>query len=74
MALAAPLAGRQAHQVDAELVKTGRVAQGPPPAIAAGRVVRRRIIGPDMKRRGVDIDLGHGDPWKKLAGFASGGR
>jgi hypothetical protein len=46
VALAGPLAGRQAQQVDPELVEADRVAQLPAAAVLAGRVVGGGIAVP----------------------------
>ena len=59
VALARPLAGRQAQQVDAELGQAGGVAEQQPLAPLAGRVIGRRIAGSGAAGGLGGIDPGH---------------
>ena len=60
VALARPVARRQAHEIDAEIGKPAGVAQPLPHALGAGRVEGRRIARAFAFRHGGDVDLGHG--------------
>src|SRR5262245_18838840 len=59
VALAGPAAGRQPHQIDAEIAKPARVAQTLPRTCSTGRVEGRRIARALTCGHGGDVDLGH---------------
>jgi hypothetical protein len=59
VALAGPAAGRQGHQVDAEIAQPARLAQAPPRPCRTGRIERRRIARTLACGHGGDVDLGH---------------
>src|SRR5262245_35029740 len=61
VALARPIARRQAHKIDAEVSEPAGVAQALPHALGTGRVEWLRIARAFAFRHGGDVDLGHGD-------------
>ena len=60
VALARPIARRQAHQIDAEIGQPAGIAEALADALSTRRVERRRIARAFALRHGGDIDLGHG--------------
>src|ERR1700722_6964751 len=59
MALARPAAGRQGHQIDAEIAKSARHAQAPARTCRARRIERRRGSNTLTRGQGGYVDLGH---------------
>src|SRR5206468_5899334 len=62
VALARPVAGGQAHEIDPEVGEPAGVAQALAHALGTGRVEGRRIARAFAFRHGGDVDPGHGSP------------
>src|SRR5262245_8790663 len=60
VALARPVARRQAHEIDPKVREPAGVAQPLPHAGGTGRIERRRIARALALRHGGNVDLGHG--------------
>ena len=60
--LARPVARRQAHEVDAEILDPASIAQPLTYAVDAGRIELRRIARPFAFGYRSDVDLGHWRP------------
>jgi hypothetical protein len=59
VALARPIAGRQAHEIDAEISEPAGIAQPLPHALRTGRIKRRRIARTLAPRHSGNVDLRH---------------
>jgi hypothetical protein len=59
VALAGPAAGRQGHQIHAEIAKPARLAESPARTFCTGRSERWRITRTFARGDGGDVNLGH---------------
>lgn len=70
VALARPAAGRQRHQVDAEILQPAGIAEAAAGAPGARLVEGGRVTGAFADGDGLHVDLGHGRASRVDAGAA----